>query len=621
MKRLLFVIVALAAFAQGQTTTTITGTVKDLTQANVTSGKVTFTLAPSKDTTISGVARFTPNTITCLINGSGLVKALDGTSVCTITMNTAISPPGSWYAVKIWPGNVPTSSFTMYAVLSTYDISTIVPTPTTSPAQNYVDVFSTQTIFGMKTFGSNAVFNGTATFAGAATFAAAVSYAAGVTFNGSVSFLGGVSGLSFPVGSVITICDSSGEYLRGECYTNLATALTSADCPATGCTVDMSSPGASRALGTVDPSTKVVKVILGSFQTYTMDHLVCRNGIEFAGRGLIGLGAGTYIQSVGSNSQPLIVNPQTNNYAHSCSVHNIEFAGATANTSQKGLFFDVSTLTTASMQNLAFDHLWFSGFLGSQIELKGRPADANSAIQFSTWHDINAYGDPAQVSPTVKMTGYVAQITCDTCTFNAQNSQDALYMGPSSGTSNSEPSSIVFPNLTLQGLGVCGHFGGVTAITIIGGFVEACPTGFSLTADSSGTSTNSNNGITIENMYNPGSAATTAFLTTVDPNAVGTLRENGTYNSSGAFVNGANASRISYCGNYGAGASLICYIANRLALVFTTVGGLGAAAAGNAGQMGNVSDSTAVAAEGQTCVGGNSNKALAYSNGSVWKCF
>lgn len=34
-----------------------------------------------------------------------------------------------------------------------------------------------------------------------------------------------------------------------------------------------------------------------------------------------------------------------------------------------------------------------------------------------------------------------------------------------------------------------------------------------------------------------------------------------------------------------------------------------------------VGDSTAVAAEGQTCVGGSTNKAFAFSNGTVWKCF
>lgn len=52
-----------------------------------------------------------------------------------------------------------------------------------------------------------------------------------------------------------------------------------------------------------------------------------------------------------------------------------------------------------------------------------------------------------------------------------------------------------------------------------------------------------------------------------------------------------------------------------------TVASLPAAAAGNAGQMRIVSDSTAIAAEGQTCVGGGAVTALAFSNGSVQKCF
>jgi hypothetical protein len=53
----------------------------------------------------------------------------------------------------------------------------------------------------------------------------------------------------------------------------------------------------------------------------------------------------------------------------------------------------------------------------------------------------------------------------------------------------------------------------------------------------------------------------------------------------------------------------------------TTVANLPAAAAGNAGTFMRVSDSTAIASEGQTCVGGSSNTALAFSNGTVWKCF
>ncbi len=53
----------------------------------------------------------------------------------------------------------------------------------------------------------------------------------------------------------------------------------------------------------------------------------------------------------------------------------------------------------------------------------------------------------------------------------------------------------------------------------------------------------------------------------------------------------------------------------------TLVASLPAAAAGNKGWIMTVSDSTSVAAEGQTCVGSSTNTALAFSNGSVWKCF
>jgi hypothetical protein len=44
-------------------------------------------------------------------------------------------------------------------------------------------------------------------------------------------------------------------------------------------------------------------------------------------------------------------------------------------------------------------------------------------------------------------------------------------------------------------------------------------------------------------------------------------------------------------------------------------------AASNPGLMMYVTDSTTISAEGQTCVGSSSNKALAFSNGVSWKCF
>jgi hypothetical protein len=44
-------------------------------------------------------------------------------------------------------------------------------------------------------------------------------------------------------------------------------------------------------------------------------------------------------------------------------------------------------------------------------------------------------------------------------------------------------------------------------------------------------------------------------------------------------------------------------------------------ASGATGKMFTVSDSTAIIGEGQICVGGSTNTALAFSNGTVWKCF
>jgi hypothetical protein len=51
------------------------------------------------------------------------------------------------------------------------------------------------------------------------------------------------------------------------------------------------------------------------------------------------------------------------------------------------------------------------------------------------------------------------------------------------------------------------------------------------------------------------------------------------------------------------------------------VGSLPTAAAANAGWQIVVNDSTAITTEGQTCVGTSNHTALAFSDGSVWKCF
>jgi hypothetical protein len=156
--RVLAFLFLLAGIASAQSTTAVTGTFRDLTGALITSGQVAFTLQPGIDTQVSGTARFTPTEVDCLINGSGVLKALDGVSTCTLVQNTSITTPsGTSYKACVQPNFIqPGSCFVMYAIGSTLDITTVPATPSLTPAYNLVDTFSNQTIGGVKTF-SNAI--------------------------------------------------------------------------------------------------------------------------------------------------------------------------------------------------------------------------------------------------------------------------------------------------------------------------------------------------------------------------------------------------------------------------------------------------------------------------------
>jgi hypothetical protein len=158
MKRILLLCLLLSLPLFGQTTSTITGTIESVEQQPVSTGKVTFTVSPNTDVTLSSIARVTTQTTTCLINSSGNLTNLTG-GACVITMNTALQPSGSGYITCFWPYNVKTACIYMYATASTIDISTVVSTPENLPDQGgVVDDFSNQNINGTKTFVNAPVF-------------------------------------------------------------------------------------------------------------------------------------------------------------------------------------------------------------------------------------------------------------------------------------------------------------------------------------------------------------------------------------------------------------------------------------------------------------------------------
>ena len=126
-----------SAAALGQTMTTYTGTIKDLAQQVVTTGQVTFTLAPPTDSTVPGVGRFTPSTTNCNINPDGTLSGYVAgvvSGACRVTKNTALSPGGTSYRICIQPQYAtPGSCLYDYALQDTKDISTIAPTLSTGP--------------------------------------------------------------------------------------------------------------------------------------------------------------------------------------------------------------------------------------------------------------------------------------------------------------------------------------------------------------------------------------------------------------------------------------------------------------------------------------------------------
>lgn len=153
-----------------QTTTTYTGTIKDLTGAVVTSGRITWSLNAPSGGVIPGTGSFTATTVSCLINSSGSpVSSVDGVSPCTIVNNSSLTPTGTSYTLCRQPYNVtPGSCFVTYANGGSVDISTLVPTPATQPSYGLATTNAANTFTQAQTF-SAGISSTTGTFSSAVT--------------------------------------------------------------------------------------------------------------------------------------------------------------------------------------------------------------------------------------------------------------------------------------------------------------------------------------------------------------------------------------------------------------------------------------------------------------------
>ncbi len=246
--------------AWAQTTTVVTANVKDVSGNIVPTGQVTFDLEPGIDTTISGNARFTPQTTVCTINqaqngGTGAITSLarasnvvtatfsaqttfivgdvlslggwsdatfDGTSAFTVTAVSAVSPwtvtwnqtaanssatGGVISALRAspGPGSCTLTENTALTPAGTYYKVTIWPNYAPTAAFNFYALTATQDLSSVvptpatvPAFSFVDLFSNQ-TISGAKTFSGAVSFSAPVTMVASGLTIGGVAPALLPI--------------------------------------------------------------------------------------------------------------------------------------------------------------------------------------------------------------------------------------------------------------------------------------------------------------------------------------------------------------------------------------------------------------------------------------
>lgn len=239
-------------------------------------------------------------------------------------------------------------------------------------------------------------------------------------------------------------------------YATAAQAL--AACPFPGCVINLrgdSSPEAL-ALGTFDPGTRAVTLLLGPY-TYTANQITLRANFQIIGMGAgaVAGGQGTIIQSV-SPSQNLFVIPSIDNYqTQYVYLKGLMLAGATGSANQSAIVADTSSCSNCGLFYSVFEQIEIVGtFVGSGIVLKGSVNAYGSLNEWDEFRSITIIRAPSG-GPAVDIEGENGQLTFINCEFDGapgsgpQNTGANIYIGVSS-SGLIEPFSLHFIDLTSQ---------------------------------------------------------------------------------------------------------------------------------------------------------------------------
>ncbi len=182
-------------------------------------------------------------------------------------------------------------------------------------------------------------------------------------------------------------------FVDGTKYTTLVHALGA--CPAAGCTIDMRGNSSSSALelGTFDPGTRAVTLLLGPYR-YSAKQITLRTNLQIIGygSGTVSGGRGTQIISNSSTNEPLFVIPQADHApAQFVLLRNFELFGAPGNTRQDCFFLNASSLHDSGLRYSVFDQLQISGFMGVSLHLRGTPNSFSGLNEWDQFRQLVVY--------------------------------------------------------------------------------------------------------------------------------------------------------------------------------------------------------------------------------------
>src|SRR5215469_3692190 len=283
-----------------------------------------------------------------------------------------------------------------------------------------------------------------------------------------------------------------------------------------------------------------------------------------------------------------------------------------------------------------FDHIYINpGFGRNGIRIDGTQAgNPTSVVQFASFRDVYAFRKTNGL-PALAITGtFTGQITFDDCQFDGQFGGQDTTAGlsnisiddtPGQGAATWIPYTLTFTNLTSQFAngngGAAVRIKGVSSVTFVTPHFEL---DLGIISAVIGPGGHGSWSITVVSPYMSqssqarlfsGVTAGTGFIYNTDGHSAITQIDGGFVGTPDNFVTGAAGGEISWLGNFqNLGNGLLQPVPG------ITVSALPPATAA-IGKTRTVTDSTAIAAEGQVCTGGSSNVAMAWSNGTVWKCF